>query len=533
VLNRKDDLAGKAESWVDTDDGPPTGMARIDPGRIGKNLRQQAEEIMRDAKALSLKDLEAMTPYETLRMLQELQVHQIELEMQNEELRQAQVTLAQTRARYADLYDLAPVSYVTVSRQGLILEVNLTAAGLLGVPRSALAGQPMTRFIQKEFQDAYYLFHKLMLETGKPQLCELLMAKNDATPFWARLLAATEYDSSGVSEYQLVLYDFTEARRAEETLRKSENLFRNLFESQSAINLLLDAETGDILDANETAVRFYGWPLEELKQMNIRQINMLPPEALAFEMAQAKCARCNRFEFSHRRTDGSIREVEVFSNKIEFAGKNILFSSIHDITERNRARESLRKSEERYRVLAETMLQGVVHQDAKGMIVAMNQAAVQILGKNRDQFLGSVSQHEDQHTIRENGEPFPASEHPSMVALQTGQPVRGVIMGVFNPQIGDYRWLSIDAVPLFSQGASSPSEVYTVFEDITERKEAEKLIEHHIEELRASNEELEIFNNAAVKRELRMIDLKREINELCEQAGKPHRYPPDFDVEPL
>ena len=109
-----------------------------------------------------------------------------------------------------------------------------------------------------------------------------------------------------------------------------------------------------------------------------------------------------------------------------------------DITERKRAEEALRLSEEHHRVLKETMLQGVVHHDAEGTIIAMNPAAEHILGKSREQFLGSSSTGEEHDTIREDGSLFPGVEHPAMVALRTGQPVTGVVMGVFNPKVGDY-----------------------------------------------------------------------------------------------
>ena len=146
----------------------------------------------------------------------------------------------------------------------------------------------------------------------------------------------------------------------------------------------------------------------------------------------------------------------------------------HDITERVQAADALRASEERYRLLAETMLQGVVHQDADGKIIALNPAAERILGGTREELLGSSSVHLERQTIREDGSPFPGLEHPAMVALRTGQPVHGVIMGVFNPPLGAYRWISIDAVPACRAGETRVAEVYTVFEDITERKRTEE-----------------------------------------------------------
>ncbi|MDX9835706.1 MAG: PAS domain S-box protein [Desulfobulbus sp.] len=139
-----------------------------------------------------------------------------------------------------------------------------------------------------------------------------------------------------------------------------------------------------------------------------------------------------------------------------------------------RSEKKLRESETRYRLLAETMLQGVVHQDADGTIIAMNPAARKILGKTDKIFLGSNSTAVEHHTVRENGTLFPGHEHPSMVALQTGRPVRKAVMGVFNPQLAEYRWISIDAIPVFMNEKSGPAEVYTVFEDITDRKSSEE-----------------------------------------------------------
>jgi PAS domain S-box-containing protein len=170
-----------------------------------------------------------------------------------------------------------------------------------------------------------------------------------------------------------------------------------------------------------------------------------------------------------------------------------------DITKRKQSEDALRQSEVRHRLLSETMLQGVVHQDASGAIVAMNPAAERILGKTREQFLGSSSMREERDTIREDGSPFPGLEHPAMVALRTGREVRGVIMGVRNPQMNDYRWISIDAVPVCRPGEMNPSEVYTVFVDITERKRAEEALRQG-EELKRAAEVL-----ASSEREFRLL----------------------------
>jgi PAS domain S-box-containing protein len=135
--------------------------------------------------------------------------------------------------------------------------------------------------------------------------------------------------------------------------------------------------------------------------------------------------------------------------------------------------QALRISEKKYENLFETMVQGVVYHDAEGHIISMNPAAEEILGFTFDIIKYKTSNDSIWQAIHEDGTPFPGEEHPAMVALKTGKEVKNVIMGVKNPSKNGYRWLNIHAVPELRQWEDKPYQVYTTFEDITDRKQIE------------------------------------------------------------
>ena len=150
-----------------------------------------------------------------------------------------------------------------------------------------------------------------------------------------------------------IVHDVTERKQQEEALKRSEIQFRSLFEEHSAVKLLIDPYTGSIVDANKAAAAFYGWSVEELRMMLIQDINTFSPEEVKDEMKKARSTGKNKFSFRHRRANGSIRDVEVLSSKIKIAAKDLLYSIIHDVTERNRY-EQLNAFRLRILQLAET-----------------------------------------------------------------------------------------------------------------------------------------------------------------------------------
>jgi len=171
--------------------------------KTDRNLRKQAEE------AVGKGTLSAQQVFPPEKMLHELQVHQIELEMQNEELRQAMRALEAEQLRYFELYDLSPVGFFSISEYGIILDANLTASTMLGVSRSALIHQPISPFIFPADHDIYYKHRNTLFKTGETQTYELRMVKMDRTAFWARLLAVPAQDTAGAPICRIVMSDIT------------------------------------------------------------------------------------------------------------------------------------------------------------------------------------------------------------------------------------------------------------------------------------------------------------------------------------
>ena len=202
-----------------------TGSPEADAGQA---LRKRAEALAGERAGEMPEDLEAPPLEVAQRALHELRVHQIELEMQNEELRRTQEELEVSRMRYFDLYDLAPVGYFTLNEKGLILEANLTAAKLLGVARGALVKQPLSRFILPADQDIHYLHRKQLLATGAPQSWELRLLRKDAGPFWAQVEATTAPGVDGARVCRVVVSDITERKLEAEKRAKVETQYRQL-----------------------------------------------------------------------------------------------------------------------------------------------------------------------------------------------------------------------------------------------------------------------------------------------------------------
>ncbi len=263
-------------------------------------------------------------------------------------------------------------------------------------------------------------------------------------------------------------------KRAEEVLRESEEYFKILFEHSSVALFIHDKNTGNFLDANRKALEIYGYThVDEL-----RNGPFWLDSPYSFKEAKQLIHKAGKegpqhFEWLCRKKSGEVFWQEIHLSKITRGKEEYVLAAGIDITERKKVEAALQENEERFRTLFETMAQGVVYQDAKGKIVDANMAAERILGLTLDQMRGKTFLEPRLRAIREDGTDFPADEHPSLISLQTGKPVTGVLMGIYHPTAEEYRWIIVHAVPQCKPGQSKPFQVYITFTDITRQRQAE------------------------------------------------------------
>ena len=273
--------------------------------------------------------------------------------------------------------------------------LNLSSQDILGKTLDDLLVNSMG--IDKSVLDYTHNYYQQALDTEeRVNYFESIMV--NGKPYHADISVSPIINSEDDQKYVLSnSHDITERKQAENLLRESEERFHQLFEKHNAIMLLIEPETGKIIDANLSAQNFYGYPDETLKQMTIQDINVSPEDKVHELSIQAQRENQNYFIFPHCLASGEIRTVEVHSSPIFINEKQILFSIIHDITDRIRAEKELLENEEKFRNLYSNSPYGIIIcqliRDSNGNIIDFihkegNQSVEKQTGFNLNDLVG-------------------------------------------------------------------------------------------------------------------------------------------------
>jgi len=306
-------------------------------------LRQRAEETL-GGKSSDIEDISALSPDEIQRLVHELRVHQIEMEMQNEDLRQAQIKLEELKDRYLDLYDFAPVGYVTLNEKGIILEANLTAVRLLGEERQTLIKRPFSRFVCKESGDAYYYHLQQVFETQSKQTCEIKLSRKDGSHFWAQQESIAVQDENGqFNRCRTVVSDISERMEAQSALRESEELHRLTISGMSDTVLITD-DRGDFTYVCPNTHLVFGFSQQEVQDLgNVLKLlghELFDPSQLE-QVGEIRNIECTIVDKS-----GKDRSLLVNVKIVDIKGGRFLYTC-RDTTELKRSEATLRESEGR------------------------------------------------------------------------------------------------------------------------------------------------------------------------------------------
>ena len=335
---------------------PSTKPRKTDSGLFKTAEAELRDRAQRDARASQIsvpEDLLSLSPVAAQKVLHELRVHQIELELQNDELRRTQLELEESRARYFELYDLAPVGYVTIGEDGLIQQANLTMAGLLGVARSTLVKQRWNRFILPEDQDVYFKHRARLYSTGVPQGCELRLVKSNGEPLWVQLDARVDEANGEARVARTVLNDISQRKRSDQTLKASEARHRTLFEQSADALMTLVPGGWQLSSGNAAACAMFRAPSEpDLKgrtlwdyspelQPDGRRSDEKGPAMLVLGVERGTLT----FEWTFRRTANAEFRASIAVTRMMVDGAILLQATVRDESEAQQRRAALAQTE--------------------------------------------------------------------------------------------------------------------------------------------------------------------------------------------
>ena len=544
------------------------------------SLRRRAEELMAKSHA----EIAGHATHGVRELVAELQVHQAELEIQNEDLRRAQQELVEARDRYMALYQSVPVGCLTLDAHRAICDANVAAVAMLGGEGTELVGQRLDRFVAPEDADACYLHLRQAAETRQRLHHDVRFHRADGSQFWAVLDIIPAQLPEPVA-FQITLSDITERKRAEDelaraaaelqaangtlqdsrraalnvmedsvearhqaeragdALRASEERYRGLVE-QAVDGIFVADSQGHYQDVNSAGAAMLGYSRDEVLGLSFADVIVVDEVSrLPVEVGKFAGGGVVRSEWRFRRGDGTVFPGEVVGRQLP---DGRLMGILRDISERKTVQEALQQlnTQLEQRVADQTAEVRAGYETAKferqRLYDVLETLPVYVLLMSKDYHVRFANKFFREHFGEPGGKRCyehlldrrePCDECEAYQALMTGEPHHWSWTGPDGHTYDTYDFPFTDA-----DGSSMTLKMGL---DITEVRQAqaslqqlnetlERRVAERTAELKSANEDLTRLNRAMIGRELRMIELKKEVNALCVRAGLPATYMLEF-----
>jgi PAS domain S-box-containing protein len=368
-------------------------------------------------------------------------------------------------------------SMVALDMKGRILHWNQAAENLYGYSAAAVLGQPFDQVVPIHGQKPFPALLQQVSHMGSWK-GTFQTQRIDASPLWIEAAVTVVRDARGQPSALVAIgHDVTEKMATERTLQEVQLRYRSMFAGSRAAMLLIDPETGRLVDANQAAVDFYGYSKEKLLEMKITEINTLVHDQVFDQMHQAKRQTKNYFQFQHRLASGEIRCVEVYSSPVQIGGKTLLYSIIHDATERQQAEKALQESEQRLREMLENIRLAAVTLNLEQRVTFCNEFFSNITDWTQQEIIGQLWM---ERFVPEEERP---ERQAVLDALMKGNQVAYHLEREILTRTGDRRLISWDLFPLYADGQVMG--VAGIGEDITEHRQMERDMARRARELAA------------------------------------------------